>query len=149
MVVAECPKIFGVQCIWGRMFLSLENIFVFKYSQTKFQSVFAWNIFGKNIRKICLGAFLRAPIPFKRYQNTSGCDTDRKRALTWNELTFIGNGLHLTVCLKISELFYRDMSINFFYFQKKNISIPWKCFSPSICQNVAIMKTTDWQLNHS
>ena len=96
-----------------------------------------------------LEKFVWAPIPFKWYQNTYGCDTDRKRALTWNELTFVGNGLRLTVCLKISELFYRDMSINFFYFQKKNISIPWKCFSPSICQNVAIMKTTDWQLNHS
>ena len=32
MVVAECPNIFDVQFIWGRVFVSLENIFVFKYS---------------------------------------------------------------------------------------------------------------------
>ena len=31
MVVAECPKIFDVQCIRGRIFVSLENIFVYKY----------------------------------------------------------------------------------------------------------------------
>ena len=39
MVAAECPKIFDVPCIWGRIFVSLENIFVFKYSQTIFYSV--------------------------------------------------------------------------------------------------------------
>ena len=32
MVVAECTKIVDVQCIWGRIFVSLEKIFVFKYS---------------------------------------------------------------------------------------------------------------------
>ena len=31
MVVAEFPKIFDVQCIWGRIFVSLERILVFKY----------------------------------------------------------------------------------------------------------------------
>ena len=41
------------------------------------------------------------------------------------------------------------MAINVFYFQKNNASLPWKCFSPSMCQNVVIMKTTGWQLNHS
>ena len=30
MVIAECLKIFDVQCIWGRIFASLEKIFVFK-----------------------------------------------------------------------------------------------------------------------
>ena len=34
MVVADGPKIFDVQCIWGRIIVSLEKIFVFKYSQT-------------------------------------------------------------------------------------------------------------------
>ena len=28
IIVAECPKIFDVQCIWGRTFESLEKIFV-------------------------------------------------------------------------------------------------------------------------
>ena len=32
IIVAECPNIFDVQCIWERIFESLENIFVFKYS---------------------------------------------------------------------------------------------------------------------
>ena len=36
MVVAEFPKLFDVQCIWGRIFASLQNVFVFKYSQTIF-----------------------------------------------------------------------------------------------------------------
>ena len=27
MAVTECPKIFQVQCIWGRIFVSLEKIF--------------------------------------------------------------------------------------------------------------------------
>ena len=40
MVIAGYPKIFDVQCIWGRIFASLEKIFVFKYSQTIFQLVF-------------------------------------------------------------------------------------------------------------
>ena len=31
MVVADCPKTFDVPCIWRRIFVSLENIFVFKY----------------------------------------------------------------------------------------------------------------------
>ena len=29
MVLAECPKMFDVQCIWGRIFVSLENDFCF------------------------------------------------------------------------------------------------------------------------
>ena len=32
IVVTEGPKIFDVQYIWGRIFVSLEKIFVFKYS---------------------------------------------------------------------------------------------------------------------
>ena len=31
MIVAECPKIFDVQCIWEMIFVSLEKMFVFKY----------------------------------------------------------------------------------------------------------------------
>ena len=31
MVVAEGPKIFNAQCIWGSIFASIENISVFKY----------------------------------------------------------------------------------------------------------------------
>ena len=32
MVVAEAPKIFGVQCLWEKIFVSLEKISIFKYS---------------------------------------------------------------------------------------------------------------------
>ena len=31
MVVAERPKMFNIQCIWGRIFVSIVKIFVFKY----------------------------------------------------------------------------------------------------------------------
>ena len=31
MIVAECLKIFDVQCIWGTIFVSFEKTFVFKY----------------------------------------------------------------------------------------------------------------------
>ena len=31
MVVPEGPKIFDVPYIWGRIFVSLEKVFVFKY----------------------------------------------------------------------------------------------------------------------
>ena len=31
MVVAECPEMFNVQCVWGMIFVSLEKIFAFKY----------------------------------------------------------------------------------------------------------------------
>ena len=40
MVVAESPKIFDVQDIWGRVFVCLEKIFVFKYLQTVFHLIF-------------------------------------------------------------------------------------------------------------
>ena len=32
MIVAKCPKIFDVQCIWGKIFVSAEKIFGLKYS---------------------------------------------------------------------------------------------------------------------
>ena len=40
MVVAECQKMLDIQCIWGRIFVSLEKILVFKYSDTIFHLVF-------------------------------------------------------------------------------------------------------------
>ena len=51
MVVAECPKVFDVHCIWGRIVVSLEKIFVFKYSYTLFQLVFTWNIYRKKVTR--------------------------------------------------------------------------------------------------
>ena len=57
IVVAECPKIFDVQCIWGRIFVSLEKIFVFKYLQTIFNLVSTSNICAKSVAKTFLGTF--------------------------------------------------------------------------------------------
>ena len=34
------------------------------------------NIYGKSVTRKFLSAFFWVPIPFKRYQNTSGCSTD-------------------------------------------------------------------------
>ena len=51
MVIAECPKIFDVQCIWGRIFVSLEKIFVFKCSQNIFRLVFTSNIQRKRVTR--------------------------------------------------------------------------------------------------
>ena len=66
MVDVEWLKIFDVQCIWGKIIVSLEKIFVFKYSYTIFHLVFTWNIYRKRITRTFLGAFFWAPIPFKR-----------------------------------------------------------------------------------
>ena len=75
MDVAESPKIFGVQCIWRRIFVSVEKIFDFKYSRTIFYLVFIWNIYIEKVYKTFLGTIFWALIPFKHYQNTSGCGT--------------------------------------------------------------------------
>ena len=55
IIVAECPKVFDIQCIWGKIFESLENIFVFKYSQIIFHLGFAWNIYGKSVTRTFFG----------------------------------------------------------------------------------------------
>ena len=76
VVVAECQKILDIQYIWGRVFVSIAKIFVFKYSYTIFLLVFTWNIYGKSVARTFFGAFFWAPIPFKRYQNTSAYGTE-------------------------------------------------------------------------
>ena len=58
MVVAEFPKTFDRQCICRRIFVSLEKIFHFKYSQTIFHLVFTWNIYGKSVTRTVLGAHM-------------------------------------------------------------------------------------------
>ena len=81
LIVAECPKMFDVQSIWGRTFESTEKIFVFKYSQAIFHLGFTWIIYWKSVTRTFLGTFFWAPAPFKRYQNTSGCSTGCKSFL--------------------------------------------------------------------
>ena len=44
MVVAECPNIFDVQCICGKIFVSLEKIFSFKYSWTIYYISFSFYV---------------------------------------------------------------------------------------------------------
>ena len=63
IIVVGCPKISFVQCIWGRIFEPLGKKSFLEYVSFGFYLKHIW----KNI--FC------APIPFKRYQNTSGCST--------------------------------------------------------------------------
>ena len=56
MAGAEGPEIFGVQCIWERIFAPTEKIFVFKYLQTTFHLVFT----RKRYRKSATRTFLVA-----------------------------------------------------------------------------------------
>ena len=44
MGVAECPNIFDVQCICGKIFVSLEKIFSFKYSWTIYYISFSFYV---------------------------------------------------------------------------------------------------------
>ena len=60
LVVAECSKIFDAPCIWGRIFVSLEKIFVFKYFETLFNLVFRWIIHRKKVTIIFSAYFLGA-----------------------------------------------------------------------------------------
>ena len=62
MVVVEGPKIFDVQGIWGRIFGIQE-----------------WNKYILWKTDLNLKGYGMAPIPFKWYQNTSGCSTDMTR----------------------------------------------------------------------
>ena len=58
MVVAGCPKILDAQCIWGRIFLSLEKIFVFKYSIKTISSSFDMKYMcGKSVTRTFLVNF--------------------------------------------------------------------------------------------
>ena len=62
------------ECIWGRIIVSWKyfcfQVFV-DYISFRFYVKYIWKKCYKNI----LGAFFWAPIPLKRYQNTSGCGT--------------------------------------------------------------------------
>ena len=58
MDVAEEAKTFDVQCIWGRIFVSLEKIFVFKYLQTIYISFsFYVKCIWESVRRTFLKAF--------------------------------------------------------------------------------------------
>ena len=61
MVVAECPKIFDVQCIWGRIFVSPEKIFVFKYLQTIFHQFLCEIYMGKRTQELFWVHFFGCP----------------------------------------------------------------------------------------
>ena len=54
IIVAGSPKIFHVQCIWGRIFEPLKKIFVFKYSYT---ILHLYSFYMKNIWKKCYKNF--------------------------------------------------------------------------------------------
>ena len=55
--------------------MSLERFFIFKYLFLSISFSFYVKYICKKCYKNFLGAFFWAPIPFERYQNTSGCGT--------------------------------------------------------------------------
>ena len=69
MVVAECLKLF-VFNVFGEEYLCLLKIFLFLSICGLYFIYILREIY---IEKNCLGAFFWVPIPFKPYQNTSGC----------------------------------------------------------------------------
>ena len=72
MIVAEYPKIFDVQCIWRRILVSLEKIFIFSvFVDYILFSFYVKYICKKKITRTSLGTFFWVPMPFKRYQITS------------------------------------------------------------------------------
>ena len=68
MVSAECSKIFDGQCMGGGIFVSLEKIFVFNYSQTIFIQFYV-KYKQKKGHKSLLAAFFGALKLSKQYQN--------------------------------------------------------------------------------
>ena len=68
MVSAECSKIFDGQCMGGGIFVSLEKIFVFSYSQTIFIQFYV-KYKQKKGHKSLLAAFFGALNLSKQYQN--------------------------------------------------------------------------------
>ena len=70
MIVAECPKIFHVQCIWEKIFVFLEKILFLSIRRL----YFIWFLREIYMEKVLKEIFW-APIPFKWYQNTFGCGT--------------------------------------------------------------------------
>ena len=65
MVVAEGQKIFCVQCIWERIFVSLKKIFVFKYYQLYF-ILFLREIYMEKVSRELFWAHFFGRIFFRR-----------------------------------------------------------------------------------
>ena len=99
MVVAECPKILDVQCIWGGIFVSLEKIFVFKYSQTIFHLVFTLNIYGKSVTRTFLGTFFRHPY------SSNGTKIHLDAALNGPSSQYKNKYLFAFIGIKLPEIF--------------------------------------------
>ena len=76
MAVAEGPETFNVQCILEG-YLCLLKRFSFKvfigYISFSFYVKYIWK---KVLQELFWARFFWALIPFKRYQNTSGCGTE-------------------------------------------------------------------------
>lgn len=70
MVKAEGLKIFDIRCHWGSIFVFLKKIFA---SEVFFSLL---HMLGNLLEKLSWAHVLRAPIPFKWYQSTSGCCTE-------------------------------------------------------------------------
>ena len=58
VVPEECPKIFDIQCAWGRIFVSLEKIFVCKYCRLYFIYFLLEICIEKTLHKLLWAVFL-------------------------------------------------------------------------------------------
>ena len=74
MVVAVGPRYLMFNAL-GEGCLCLLKRFLYLSIRRLFNLEFMKNIYGKNATRTFLGAFFLAPIPFKQYQNRSGCST--------------------------------------------------------------------------
>ena len=77
MVVAERPKIFDVNA-FGEGYLCLLKIFLFLNIRRLYFIQFLGEIYMIKVTRT-FGRIFWAPIPFKRYQNTSGCGAELQR----------------------------------------------------------------------
>ena len=76
VIVAECPKIFDVQCLWGRISSLLKRFLFLSIHRLYFIQVLHKIYMEKSVTRTFLGLFFWVPIPFKLCQNTSGCSTE-------------------------------------------------------------------------
>ena len=87
--------------IWCSMHLG-KHIWVFWkdfcfLSIRRLYFIYVLRFIWKSVTRTFWGAFFWAPIPFKRYQNTSGCGTDVTSFFTRRaRLEFFANGFPLT-----------------------------------------------------
>ena len=82
VVAEECPKIFDIQCAWGRIFVSLEKIFVCKYCRLYFTYFLLEICIEKTLHKLLRARFFGHPY----HSNSTKIHLDA--ALTFANISF-------------------------------------------------------------